>query len=318
MQKLATVAPRKGRADDEVTVAIAREKACKSRQQGHEESRVGAATPGSESRAVVAGEMKSLTTPGECRCLAACPVGRQIDLQGAASQAAHLRFDPLRREISIAVPTGIVTVLHGEIRGGSSIVDLCELPHPDAKRRLVPDQMVDGKEQNVLLPAQAKEKESPQRRAAQIEASTVLDQDEAPHLLAGVGRENPRQIGKIDAQRDVFGDMLVRDPVSHGKARAQNLMAAHDLTERGVPSGVIEATEDLERQRRVIGGGIAEKMPVEPDSLLRVGQASRGMRDAGDRRLAGGSERAAHRVPKPMAAHFPISMRSRSREVGLL
>ncbi|SAL07965.1 hypothetical protein AWB81_08459 [Caballeronia arationis] len=178
----------------------------------------------------------------------------------------------------VALPQGVVGVLHGQRRQGEGFVAQrgriagTELAHQHAGGPAIGDDVMHREQQHVLVLREAQQLCAQQRPVLKIKGAGGFDLREAPHFgglrIGGERVEHAQRQRELQLCRDALHSLAVM--LREGGAQA--LVTGHQGVEGGLEGGHIECTAQAQGHRDVVGGLSGVELLEEPQAFLCKGQ----------------------------------------------
>ncbi|CAJ6488696.1 Uncharacterised protein [Burkholderia pseudomallei] len=227
----------------------------------------------------------------------ALEVGRQLQHR---QRAVELRAPVVELAFALAavehapVPRGEVAVLErargrvgGRLRRPAAarrVVMAREAALEQADRPAVDDNVMEHRQQQVLVRRKRDERERRERAARQVERRVERAAHERVECrVARIGRERG-QVVPVEPGLRPRGDHLQRRLAFDDERRAQRFMLVERMRERRAQRGGVERPGKLQQVRQVVRGAVRIALMQIPEPVLRAGQRRRARVDRLDRR----------------------------------
>ena len=270
-----------------VLAAVAEEQRLEGRQEHGEQRRALAQGEVPDRPAQVVRQPEGTESAAERRGRGARPVERQVEVRGRARETSlpvgDLRPHPIVLQARL-LPRGIVGVLDRQVgepgrrSRDKPLVHRLQLAQQDAERPAVADDVMQGQDQDVVLPVQAQKPRPEQRSVRQVEWSSRLLRGRAERFALPRAVRQAAQVDAPHGGRLHRQDAWHRLPVLHREDGPQRLVAAGDGHEGALERVFVEPAAQAKDQRDVVGGAPGAQLIDEPQAPL--GGRQRGRRAA--------------------------------------
>jgi hypothetical protein len=279
--RLGPAAPGDRRADDDVRLArVAVQQRLERGQQRGEQRRSGAAAEALEPLDERGVEVERAALARVARERRPRMVGRQVEEGGARQPLPPvLQVAGQGRVVEVlALPGGEVAVLQRQRRqrrGAVRRVQRGQLVDEARARPAVEGDVVDHRDEDVLVFGQAQQPAAHQRPAGEI--------DGAARQLARLGLDlggarrgrHAAAVDQLQPRRPALGDALHGLAVALPEGAAQHLVPGDDRVEAGLEPRRVERALEPEREADVVERAVGQELVQEPQPALREGHRPR-------------------------------------------